>query len=489
MKQMLKNKIKLIFLCSFLIISLNSVAQTKILGGNVKLVIKLKGVIQANVTAVGYQKLGFTEALASATQEGDSLLVLIPRDKVPAEIKLEFLFVENLEAEEKTANANIFVGNDNIELFLNPLELDRKAPLFITDVENICFENFAKQYSALNKTIQLSYAVCSEYDKKSKFYKQSVKEYNYQVENLNNWIDGYTDKNEHLFISHFFKLQKVIPMKWNLNVVDRLGDISTKTLNNVDFSDSLLVRSTITQIWLDEWFKLPVYRGRNDKEKTDSLLVAAGKLLCEKASKGHPNVYGWVVDYLFFNYESNSNNDGIAILKTYANDPNCLSTRKSEINRRLESLKRIKIGGEAPISQVENEEAIIENLSMDNNQFHLLVFYDSTCDHCEHVLYQLKKWQELYSEKDLFTVHSISLDNSFVDWKSYSEKHDFNWEDKHAPGGINGKIAKDFGLLATPSLVLLGENRQIELIPKSLDELLIFLYGEEGALEYRHLTN
>ena len=50
------------------------------------------------------------------------------------------------------------------------------------------------------------------------------------------------------------------------------------------------------------------------EEERNTLFVLAGRVACEAASSGHPEVYGWMVDYFYNGYKTQGINDGIAML-------------------------------------------------------------------------------------------------------------------------------------------------------------------------------
>src|SRR4030042_4023357 len=106
----------------------------------------------------------------------------------------------------------------------------------------------------------------------------------------------------------------------------------------MDFSDPLLVKTSTKKEWMDGYVNL---YGEFATTVTlrDSLFTLAGKNAIEKSRKGNPLVYGWMVDYFFNGYEGFNIEKGIKMLEPYLADPNCLTTKRQEINRRLEGIE------------------------------------------------------------------------------------------------------------------------------------------------------
>ena len=76
-------------------------------------------------------------------------------------------------------------------------------------------------------------------------------------------------------------------------------------------------------------------------ELRDSLFTEAGRLACEMASAGHPKVYGWMADYFFNGYETYNITAGLKMLEQHISNPRCMTSKKQEIARRLEGIKKL----------------------------------------------------------------------------------------------------------------------------------------------------
>jgi hypothetical protein len=48
-----------------------------------------------------------------------------------------------------------------------------------------------------------------------------------------------------------------------------------------------------------------------------------------------------MVDYFYKGFESNNIPDGTKVLKPYLNDPNCLTSKRMEIERRLKGIETL----------------------------------------------------------------------------------------------------------------------------------------------------
>ncbi|HCU20161.1 MAG TPA: alkyl hydroperoxide reductase, partial [Bacteroidales bacterium] len=128
----------------------------------------------------------------------------------------------------------------------------------------------------------------------------------------------------------------------------------------------------------------------------DSLFTLAGKNAIEKAKNGDPLVSGWMVDYFFRGYESFNIQAGIKMLEPYLDDPDCLTTKRQEINRRLEGIKSRVKGSPAPdivMQDSDNNPFILSSYQGGKNNI-LILFWSADCVHCKETTDKLYRWYQ-----------------------------------------------------------------------------------------------
>ena len=74
------------------------------------------------------------------------------------------------------------------------------------------------------------------------------------------------------------------------------------------------------------------------------ILNPFGLLPSEKSKQGLPIVYGWMVDYFYKGFEANNIPAGMKALEPYLSDPNCLTSKRMEIERRLKGMETLVPG-------------------------------------------------------------------------------------------------------------------------------------------------
>lgn len=160
-------------------------------------------------------------------------------------------------------------------------------------------------------------------------------------------------------------------------------------------------------------------------ELRDSLFTQAGRVACEKASQGHPKVYGWMVDYFYVGYETYHIDKGMAMLQQHIDNPNCLTSKKQQITKRLQGMTRLVPGALSP-------DFVISDNQGNNFQFHkwkgkarykLLLFWSTGCEHCQQLINSITQWYSEPGNKEKLDIIAVSLDETEREPKQYHCVH------------------------------------------------------------------
>ena len=244
--------------------------------------------------------------------------------------------------------------------------------------------------------------------------------------------------------------------------------------DGLDFCDTLMIRSTVINKWMDGYVNL---HGRLAAARVsrDSLFQSAATRAIEKARGGNPLVYGWMVDYFYHGFESNHIPAGMKALEQYTRDPNCLTSKRVQIEKRLKGMKSLSVGTKAPNIILSDAEGHLFDLSKAHvpSEQILLLFYSAGCSHCSDLIKELKPWFDALQTVQRPAVVAVSLDDSEADIKSWSALITALPDWKHLRAeGINSPVANDYFLLSTPVMILLdSKTKEILALPSSLSEL------------------
>ncbi|MCG8380495.1 MAG: thioredoxin family protein, partial [Proteobacteria bacterium] len=307
----------------------------------------------------------------------------------------------------------------------------------------------------------------------------AAKEFDKRCKSYNQWIDSMTIAYDHLYVGHLFNFQKLQHIDWSKTAEEQFYDQTSGWFDNFDFDDSLVLRSRQLNEFLNSYVGLFGQKAKTT-ELRDSLFTLAGSLACEKASKGDPRIYGWMVDYFFNGYESYNITEGLQMLEKHIQNPHCLTSKKLEITRRLEGIKHLTPGVPAPMLRARDFEGneVELNMQLEEKDYRLVVFYASDCGHCEELFANLNKWYDIPENRVWFDIVSVGLDDLDETWQQEYNKRLFPWTDLYAPEGVNSEAASNYYVLSTPSLFVIDKYGDLAAIPGSVKELDRFLNGE-----------
>jgi len=196
--------------------------------------------------------------------------------------------------------------------------------------------------------------------------------------------------------------------------------------DNVDFSDSRLLRTPILESKIDAYFKRAI------APIPDSIIVGVDHLI-EKAS-ANPKVYKYAVQYIFNQYNDNKimGMDRVFVhvaekyyLSGKADWALTDSAFMAKINERVTKMKPNLIGETAPELRLYNDKNQVQSLHSIDADYLVVYFFEPGCGHCKKIIPQFHK---LYQDMDTAKV-KVALIYTQVepkDWHDFIEKHDLH---------------------------------------------------------------
>jgi peroxiredoxin len=184
-----------------------------------------------------------------------------------------------------------------------------------------------------------------------------------------------------------------------------------------------------------------------------------------------------MVDYFYKGFESNNIPEGMKVLEPYLNDPNCLTSKRQEIERRLKGMETLVIGSKAPDIELEETSGTLFKLydfkPVANSI--LLLFWSADCSHCVETVNSIYPWLQQSDTRQKVSVVAVSLDETETEIKAWEQKtiELSGWKHLRAHEGVRSKVANDYFILATPVMVLVdAKTKAIVALPNTLNELM-----------------
>jgi hypothetical protein len=447
----------------------------------VSLTIHLRGVYESKIslmTTVGGNQLIQNILVKESVSSGDTAVFIVPAEYLPGEFVLRFDYKELKTSTPYPSEKNFIINQQNLELWVSPVYSNNPdSTKFQPDEkENAAMERFMKENFAQKEKIGLLQNFLLNYDdNKSDFYQQGIAEYEKRRKAHNKWIEDQIKADRDLFVATLYNFQFVQQISWEGTEADRRQSFRDHYFDYLNFNDSLLIRTRDMKSYLDQYVNL-YGEDATTNALRDSLFALAGKNAIEKAKTGNPKVYGWMVDYFYKGYESFGIEPGIAMLAPYLNDPNCLTSKRQAILKRLEGMKTIVPGTIAPdftFTDDSGKQAGFQN-SQPGTPYKLVLFWSADCPHCKELAGKLYNWWLKPGNAQKVAVFALSLDETDTEVAEYQKAIPAlqGWKHILTKGGVNSPEANSYYILATPVMLLVdSKSNEIISLPENVEQL------------------
>lgn len=371
---------------------------------------------------------------------------------------------------------DLIFGSDDIKLITTSMSSMQTLEVINSDENKRYYAYLKKRNRSLYK-LDLLTPLVKYYPQNDPFYNTSFEEYVRIQDDLHSYIDSMAFTSPDNITSKIATNEREPKTNPEWNDFEENVYMRSNFFNNVDFSDTSLLRTGIFSTKFIGYLSL--YQNQNfTKEQLESSFIQAVDTIL-KRTRPYPLVYEFALDYLIGGFEKYGFNTVIEYIAEHALlDENCeYSEKGSELEKRIETLKRLSTGNEAPDfshSDINNKEFKLSDIK---DKHTLLVFWASWCPHCTWLLPELKSYYDNIDRNTLEIV-SISIDTSKADYTDFKKTGGYYWTSICDYKGWDNEVAKLYGIHATPTLILLDENRKIIAKPNSVQELMNALENE-----------
>jgi thioredoxin-related protein len=446
--------------------------------------IHLRGVAESKISLMGMTPAGTMKAFTevSGVKNGETAHLQVPKEKLPGEFVLRFDYKEKKESTPYPSEKNLMINQQDLELWVQPMACNNPDSTWYQpgERENAAFADFSKEIAAKKEKLGVLQQFLMNYDDtKSNFYQQGTEEFEQRRLAYNQWLDNRVKKDRSLFVSSIYRFQFVPEIPWTGDEKERLMQVIKHYFDGIDFNDPILTRTTQLNEWMNSYVNLYGQMATTIALR-DSLIPAAAKTAIEKARQGNPQVYGWMVDYFYRGFESNNIPAGMKVLEPYLDDPECLTSKRMEIERRLKGMQTLVAGSKAPDFQLKDSSGNLFSLYSysPSTPKLLLFFWSADCSHCAQTVEVLYPWLQREDIRKKVSVIAVSLDETTTEVAKWEQKIPQlgAWKHMRAEEGVRSKVANDYFILATPVMILLdATSREILAMPDTPDELISLL--------------
>ncbi len=363
---------------------------------------------------------------------------------------------------------NFIYNSENIILKFEPDGYS--PPEFIQSVENLIYYDYLFQSDQYDQKAGMLKNILQYYPKTDSFY-------HYAGEHFQNLQAAHRDYTDLLLkdypgtmVSHIIRSDRPVIVPKELNWDNFLSFNQSHYLGELNFGDTSLINTNVFTARAIDYLGFYSINSQNKESQEQFFIQAVDTILLKAMANG--KVYNFLMQYLIEGFEMYGFDRVIShIAENYEPANTCVNEdRKSELQKRMENLRKLAVGNIAPDIIIENAEGNKLNLAAIDSDFTVILFWASWCPHCNQMISGLK---ELYQDEDLsdFEVLAISIDTSAFDYSQALAAHGTPWINFAELNGWDSEAVIDYSIYATPTMFILDRNRKILGRPVSVLDL------------------
>ncbi|MBT3208726.1 MAG: redoxin domain-containing protein [Bacteroidetes bacterium] len=370
---------------------------------------------------------------------------------------------------DKNVFSDVIFNYENVELS-TIYQFPMDSLEVIHSEENKIFYEYLRLEHQTNRKLELLAPLVFYYPKSEKFYEATCSEFDNAQKALSKFVEKTAEKNSYTFayllISNFQK-PYINP---ELSFEKSQEYLKSHFLDKLCFTDTFLIYSDLYANKILEYLSLYGNNKLSQEQLENEFIKAVDEILFR--ADQNEKIYKTLVSFLVNGFQKYGFERVLLhIADNYLNNKSCEDEeRKSELQKRLDSFRKMAIGEIAPPLEIYDINNNFVKLSEIPEKFKVIIFWASWCPHCNELLPELHK---LYKNPTVpkFEVLSISIDTDKNDWISALNKHNYEWFNCSELKGWDSKSANDYHIYATPTLFLIDENRTILDKPLSVNQL------------------
>lgn len=342
----------------------------------------------------------------------------------------------------------------------------------ISSVENLIYYDYMGIKGMNMYKLDVLKTLIQNYPPNDEFFMDAISQYNFLKKQLNDRIDELVSSNPNTLASRYLTADR--PMIVDLMLPPDEQNIYEKKhyFDNVDFSDTMLVNSTILTSKVVQYLSLFQNEANSQEELEDFMLIGVDTVLTH--AQENQIIYEFLADFLINGFESIGFEKGLEHIAdiNYLNNFCENTEKKLKLENKIELIKKLAIGKAAPEINTTDISGNTVNLAEIKAKKTLILFWASWCPHCDEIMPVINSY---YGDKSKLEVIAISIDESREDLMKSLDSSDYGWINIAELKGWDGAIVEEYGIVATPSVFILDENKNIIGKPLGKKEIEKFL--------------
>jgi len=420
--------------------------------------------IKISVESMRTSRAYLLEYVGTSTEIIDSTTTKIPG-------QVEFVLPENAH----TGMYRLVVGpqqfldfvfnQENVELTTN-YNAPRDSLKVISSEENALWSEYMNFYNLLDRKQEYISRLLSVYRPDDPFYPELEEELT-RIQQID--PQSITTKiiREHpdSYVARFLKTERSPEVPVGLSFTEELEYLNDHFFDSVDFNDSELMYSPQLMSKIQSFFGL-CQQAYAPKEVESEMIEGINRLMSLAAV--NDEMYAFLVDQIYMIFERSEFETFFAYFtETFMLDGSCKDEEKSqELEEVLAAIKKTEIGIQAPVLQFPLPEGKLILSELDKTAV-LVLFWASWCPHCSEMMPEIKKLYREYESRG-FEIIAISIDKDKGEYEKAIAQGAFPWINYSELKGWDCSIAHDYGIRATPTMIVVDKSNKIIAKPRNI---------------------
>ena len=283
------------------------------------------------------------------------------------------------------------------------------------------------------------------------------------------YLDSLLSRYPQLYASRILQAFRSPFLPGNLTHRERVDTLRASFFNHASIDDPGLLYAPVYTFKLIDFLSLYRVDSLALSEQESLFITAIDRLMVNVSFD--PDLRGYVTGYLLEGFERLGMEEvQVHVADNYL-DESCESDIVELVLARMEGYRNMKVGETAPDFVIRDRFGKSYRLSELDNSLVLVMFWASTCEHCQEMLPKLHEWYTSENTIDLEIV-AISIDTAVSHFEIFTDMLEPRWITSLDPLGWHGIVPSAYHIYATPALFLLDRERTILARPNGYRQFL-----------------
>ena len=330
------------------------------------------------------------------------------------------------------------------------------------------FQDYEKEYQ---EEVSRCYPLLSRGDLEAgnSDIQEAEEDYEELQTNRGQFIDSISDEYPDLFVTRYIHAFRAPFLPGHMSHKAHLDTLKLSFFNEAPIDDPALLAAPVYPFKINDYMSLYLSDQYSGEEQELQLIEAVDNLMVNVSHE--PELRVFVVEYMLKGFERSGMEKVQVHLADHYLDESCESDIVELVLSRMDGYRKMKKGNTVPDFIIRDIEGKNHQLTRLRNPYVVVMFWASTCDHCQQMVPRLHEWYLHENRIDLEFI-TISIDTTLKQFDAFIKELKPEWITTHDPLGWNGIVPEKYFIYATPSLFLLDHDRKIIARPFTYREYL-----------------